>query len=75
VQAKHSGDDARRRGAIAALSTTGEWGIVQDMRRQGDYPRVFQQYVEAMQTGTLAEGDRDVTVEQSYRGALDCPAS
>lgn len=64
VTARQEGDDAAADDAVAAMATSREWPILQEMLEEGAYPEVLWQYADAVAAGTDPAG---------YRGALGCP--
>lgn len=73
-QARAAGDEAKVKQAIDAMATAPSWPILQEMRSQGAYPEVLDDFAKAMPTGKWygrpLEGDADSGLGCSY---LDIP--
>jgi hypothetical protein len=57
------------------MITSHRWSILLEMRKDGAYPEVLWQYVDAMATNAPLVAGKPVTVEKSYRDALSCQSS
>ena len=51
ADARAAGDGAQERDAVAAMATAKDWPILDEMRKQGDYPEVLVGYAAAMASG------------------------
>ena len=60
-------------GAAAALATSHQWRVLDEMNTEGDYPEVLWQYADALQADGTVLGGKRLTIEESYRDALGCP--
>ena len=71
-QARVAGDEAKVKQAIDAMATAPSWPILQEMRSQGAYPAVLEDFAKAMPSGTWygrpLEGDADSGLGCSYLG-------
>jgi hypothetical protein len=71
-QARAAGDEAKVQQAINAMATAPSWPILQEMRSQGAYPEVLDDFAKAMPSGTWygrpLEGDADSGLGCSYLG-------
>lgn len=71
-QARAAGDEAKVQQAIDAMATAPSWPILQEMRSQGAYPEVLDDYAKAMPSGTWygrpLESDADSGLGCSYLG-------
>jgi hypothetical protein len=74
MTARRAGDEAGLRQAVGALGSSHHWRVLQEMEAAGDYPRVFWEYADAAAADAPVMGGKPLTVEESYRGALGCPA-
>lgn len=74
VDATQRGDQAAADTAAAALETSREWSILQEMTAFGAYPDVVWEYVDAIAGDGTVAGGRELSVQQSYRPALGCDA-
>jgi hypothetical protein len=72
AEAKAAGDDAAVSRAVAALVSSRDWAILQEMGAEGDYPKVLWQYADAVAGDGTVVGGKALTVEESYKAAL-CP--
>lgn len=69
-RARAAGDTAAADRAAAALATSRDWKVLQDMDTEGDYPEVLWGYADAIASGAPA-GKGSSPIE-GYRGALGC---
>ena len=74
VAARRAGDDAALRQAVGALATSHDWKALREMAAIGDYPRVLWEYADAAATNAPIAAGKELTVAESYRDALGCPA-
>jgi hypothetical protein len=72
--ARRAGHGAALRQAVGALSTSHDWRVLHDMRAEGEYPRVLWEYADAAATNAPIVAGKRLTIEESYRSALGCPA-
>jgi hypothetical protein len=69
--ARRAGDQAAVDEAVAAMATSRDWKVLNDMNDEGDYSEVLWEYAEAMAgDGTIREGR--ATVEETAPNALGC---
>jgi hypothetical protein len=71
-QARAAGDEAKVQQAIAAMATNPSWPILQEMRSQGAYPEMLDEFAKAMPSGTWygrpLAGDADSGLGCRYLG-------
>ncbi|HJQ50990.1 MAG TPA: hypothetical protein VJ838_10800 [Gaiellaceae bacterium] len=71
-QARTAGDEAKVQQAIDAMATAPSWPILQEMRSQGAYPEVLDEFAKAMPSGTWygrpLAGDADSGLGCRYLG-------
>jgi hypothetical protein len=72
VTARRTGDKAKVREAVGAMSTSHRWSILDEMKEEGDYPEVLWGIADAMATNAPIAAGKPVTVEESYGSALGC---
>jgi hypothetical protein len=70
--ARHDGDKAMVRRAIAAMATSPHWPILRQMARQGAWPKVLIRYAKAMRRGTTVEGGVE-PLAPAVNSGLGCP--
>ncbi len=75
LDAVASGDEVAAQAAVAALATSSQWPIIQEMNQSGAYGQVLQGYVDAITTNRPVPAGRPVTIKESYRVALGCDQS
>jgi hypothetical protein len=73
IDATDAGDSTSAQSAVAAMTTSSAWPIVQEMGASGAYPEVLQSYVELMIHGEAVAGDKARVID-GYRAALGCEA-
>ncbi len=73
IAAKTTRDQPAIDQAVSALGTSREWGILIEMKTEGDYPLVVWEYADAIAGDGTVIGGRVLTVEESYRNAFGCP--
>jgi hypothetical protein len=71
-QARAAGDETKVQQAIDAMATAPSWPILQEMRSQGAYPEVLDEFAKAMPSGTWygrpLAGDADSGLGCRYLG-------
>ena len=72
VDAQASGDARESLAAIAAMATSRDWRILQEMQPQGGYSDVVWEYADAIAGDGTVLGGRVLTVAESYEDALGC---
>lgn len=70
--AKRAGDEAGRAEAVAALGSHRDWQVLREMAADGDYPRVVEEYADAIASDGTVVGGKVLTVEESYAAAFGC---
>jgi hypothetical protein len=70
----HRRDARSLRQSVGALATARKWPVLVDMNAEGDYPEVLWLYADAVATDAPIQAGRQLTVEESYRDSLGCPA-
>ena len=59
ADAHAAGDRAAQRAAVAALSGSRDWPVLQEMRERGEYPQVVWDYADQVASGKVPEGWQD----------------
>lgn len=72
VAATEAGDDADTAEAAAALQTSHDWPVLQEMTAHGYYPQTLWEYADAVAGDGTIMGGRELTVAESYEQALGC---
>jgi len=72
VAADAIGDHAAAARAADAMATSHHWAILQEMKRDGAFPRVLWEYADAMTAGGMVMGGKPLTVAESYKASLGC---
>ncbi|HEX7165510.1 MAG TPA: hypothetical protein VF230_00885 [Acidimicrobiales bacterium] len=72
VRATDAGDAAAAARAVAAMGSSRDWDILDEMNPDGDYPEVLWEYADAMKTGAPVPAGKVMTVREAYRSALGC---
>jgi hypothetical protein len=71
-RARHAGDRATVRRAIAAMATAPHWPVLHQMARVGAWPQVLISYARAMRRGTITEGGVE-PLAKAVNSGLGCP--
>jgi hypothetical protein len=71
-RARHEGDEAMVRRAIAAMATSPHWPVLHQMARQGAWPEVLIGYAKAMPRGMIM-GGRLLPLAVDANSGLGCP--
>lgn len=74
-RARTTGDTAMVKRATAAMATSPHWPILQQMARDGAWPRVLIGYARAMPRGVVTEGRPDMPLALAADSGLGCSSS
>ncbi|MBB5787309.1 hypothetical protein [Jiangella mangrovi] len=82
AEATETGDTAAADQAVAAMATSRDWPVLQELQAGGDYPDVLWEYADAVANGGLDAEGRSITAEVTggdsdavgiaYREVLGC---
>lgn len=72
VDASERGAGEAAREAVAAMETSRDWAILQEMKEQGEWSETVWQYADAMAGKGEIMGGAPTTVAGSFRDALGC---
>ncbi|MBE2320443.1 hypothetical protein DVA67_031055 [Solirubrobacter sp. CPCC 204708] len=67
-----NGGEKERAEAVIELQSARSWTILKEMDREGDYPEVLFQYVDAVAGEGTVMGGKPLTVKETYKDALGC---